>query len=277
MSDSAPAAAAAMADLVRLMDRLRSPDGCPWDREQTWRSLLPYTVEETYEVVEAVESGDPAALRDELGDLLFHIVFHCRIAQEAGLFTLGDVAARVTDKMTRRHPHVFDAAAERLDRAGAVPERWEEIKRQERQNGQHGGSKNRTGPVSIFDDLNSRMPALLWAAKVQRKMTQAGFDWPNADGVMEKVREELAELESARRSGEPAAVAEEFGDLFFTLINLAAHLNIEPESTLRRATHKFQNRFRHIETRLHETGRSVRETDLDTLESLWQESKNTQL
>ncbi len=278
MSGNGEDSGAAMRRLERLMARLRADEGgCPWDRQQTWRTLLPYTIEETYEVVEAVESGDPSALRDELGDLLFHIVFYSRIAQEAGYFSLAEVADHVTGKMTRRHPHVFGEPEQRIERAEAVPDRWEEIKRREKteDHRQRNGSKNGTvsGPASVFDDLNSRMPALLWAAKVQRKMAQVGFDWADADGVMEKIREEMAELEQAHHQDDQPAREEEFGDLLFTLINLARHLHVEPETALRRATHKFQDRFRHMEKRLHETGRTASETDLETLESLWQESK----
>ncbi|MBF0127826.1 MAG: nucleoside triphosphate pyrophosphohydrolase, partial [Magnetococcales bacterium] len=208
-----------------------------------------------------VETGDPGAWRDELGDLLFHIVFHSRIAEERGDFSLGEVIAGVTEKMTRRHPHVFDPATPPLQAAHQVPARWEEIKRAE---------KATQGVASVFDDIHSRLPALLWAAKVQRKMAQVGFDWQDAAGVLEKVREELEELQEAR---EEESREEELGDLLFTLVNLARHLKVNPESALRRATHKFQDRFRYMEQRLHTRNRTPREATLEELEALWQESK----
>ncbi len=252
----------AMLALEALMARLRGENGCPWDREQTPATLLPYTIEEAYEVAEAVETGNHAAWRDELGDLLFHVVFHSRIAEEQELFTLTDVIAGITAKMTRRHPHVFDPATTPLHEAEAVVARWEEIKRQEKPRAH--------APPSLFDDLTSCLPALLWAAKVQRKMAQVGFDWQNADGVMEKVREELEELREAR---EPTAQEEELGDLLFTMVNLARHMRINPEIALRRATHKFQARFRYMEQRLHAQNRTPAEAGLEELEALWLESK----
>ncbi|MBF0162027.1 MAG: nucleoside triphosphate pyrophosphohydrolase [Magnetococcales bacterium] len=262
-------------ELVELMARLRGPAGCPWDKQQTWHTLVPYTLEEAYEVAEAVESRQAQGLRDELGDLLFHIVFYSRIAQEEGAFTLTEVVRGVVDKMTRRHPHVFaatdDPAASPPLTAQGVPARWEEIKRQEKsqQKTAHGEST----PASLFDDVNSHLPALLWAAKVQRKMGQVGFDWPDADGVLVKVREELEELAAATKEQAPAAMEEELGDLLFTLVNLARHLQVNPETALRHSTRKFQTRFRHMEIRLHQEGQSVETATLAQLEALWQEAK----
>ncbi|MEO5362181.1 MAG: nucleoside triphosphate pyrophosphohydrolase [Magnetococcus sp. DMHC-8] len=257
------------------MARLRGPQGCPWDKQQSWASLLPYTIEEAYEVAEAVETHQIDGLRDELGDLLFHIIFYSRIAEEQGLFSLTEVIRGVVAKMTRRHPHVFGPATTDDDptslQAHEVPGRWEEIKRQERTRQREANGA--TGPASLFDDVHSRLPALLWAAKVQRKMGQVGFDWPNDDGVMAKVQEELAELEQARRERDPAAMTEELGDLLFTLVNLARHLQINPETALRGSTRKFQTRFRIMETRLHQAGQSVATATLEQLESLWQEAK----
>ncbi len=261
----------ALEALVTLMAQLRSPYGCPWDREQTARSLLPYTIEEAYEVVEAVETDNPTAWKDELGDLLFHIVFHSRIAEESGLFTLTDVAQGVTAKMIRRHPHVFDPKGQRLTHAGEVPGRWEEIKRAEK--AKREATNPKKNPTSLFDDINSHLPALLWAAKVQRKMAQVGFDWQEPAGVIEKVHEELTELQNATT---PTDQEEEFGDLLFTLVNLARHLQINPETALRSATHKFQKRFRHMEQQLHQQNRTPREADLDELEALWQASKRAE-
>lgn len=266
----------AFQELVQLMARLRSPEGCPWDKEQTWQTLVPYTIEEAYEVAEAVETKDIHGLRDELGDLLFHITFYSQIAQEEGIFSLEDVLQAVITKMTHRHPHVFGSPEDRLA-ADEVPERWEEIKRQEKIAKQQaqGDSGPASLPVSLFDDIHSRLPALLWAAKVQRKMGQVGFDWANADGVMEKVHEEMAELEQARQDQDQSSMEEEYGDLLFVLVNLGRHMKINPETALRHATHKFQQRFRSMETRLQESGQSVQSATLEQLEALWQEAKLT--
>ncbi|MBF0627905.1 MAG: nucleoside triphosphate pyrophosphohydrolase [Magnetococcales bacterium] len=251
-----------METLEQLMARLRGPNGCPWDREQTPASLLPYTIEEAYEVVEAVETGNTHAWKDELGDLLFHVVFHSRIAEEQGHFGLSDVIAGIVEKMTRRHPHVFDPNGTPLDQPAEVKERWEVIKRNEK--------PRKEGIPSVFDDLNSRLPALLWAAKVQRKMSQVGFDWQGPEGVLEKVHEELEELKSAPT---PDNREEELGDLLLTLVNLASHYQINPELALRRATRKAQERFRTMEQRLHAQNRTPADATLDELEALWQESK----
>ncbi|MBF0185310.1 MAG: nucleoside triphosphate pyrophosphohydrolase [Magnetococcales bacterium] len=260
-----------MQALAEVMARLRGPEGCPWDKQQSWASLVPYTIEEAYEVAEAVETGQVAGLRDELGDLLFHVVFYSRIAEEENHFSLQEVIRWVVDKMIHRHPHVFAVQEGDPPLAEEVPGRWEEIKRQEksRQRQERGES----GPASVFDDLNSRLPALLWAAKVQRKMGQVGFDWPDVQGVLGKVREELAELEEACSSAESAAIEEELGDLLFTLVNVARHRHINPEVALRSSTRKFQDRFRYMESRLHQAGQAVSSASLEQLEALWQEAK----
>lgn len=266
----------AMQELAQLMARLRGTDGCPWDKKQTWNSLTPYTIEEAYEVVEAVESGDPAALKDELGDLLFHVVFYSRIAQEAENFDLCGVIRGITAKMTRRHPHVFGSGAKSVSDADEVPGRWEEIKRQEREaklNDNPGKKANDGKAISVFDDINSRVPALLWASKVQRKMGQVGFDWSDVAAVRDKVTEEMAELDMACQEADQTAMTEEIGDVLFTMVNLSRHLKVNPETALRQATHKFQNRFRFMETKLHSTGRTAHDASLEELEALWQESK----
>ncbi|MEO5327690.1 MAG: nucleoside triphosphate pyrophosphohydrolase [Magnetococcus sp. THC-1_WYH] len=259
-----------MQTLVRIMAQLRGPEGCPWDREQTWKSLIPYTIEEAYEVVEAVETGAGDHLKDELGDVLFHVVFYSRIAEEQNLFDIDDVIRGVTEKMIRRHPHVF-ATAEAFPEASEVPGRWEEIKRQEKRDLAQGRGED-TIP-SVFDDINSFLPALLWAAKVQRKMAQVGFDWTDVHDVAAKVREELDELAEGTARQDQANIEEEVGDCLFTMVNLARHLKVNPESALRASTRKFQNRFRTMEERLHREGRLAHETPRDQLEALWLESK----
>ncbi|MBF0461587.1 MAG: nucleoside triphosphate pyrophosphohydrolase [Magnetococcales bacterium] len=268
--DTSPTIGTALQELADLMAHLRGPQGCPWDKQQTWQTLVPYTIEEAYEVAEAVETRQVDGLRDELGDLLLHVTFYSQIAAEQGLFSLAEVIQGIITKMTRRHPHVFGLGADQPE-AHEVPGRWEEIKRQEKT--AHRLAQGATGPASLFDDVHSRLPALLWAAKVQRKMGQVGFDWPDAAGVMDKVQEELAELKHAHQTQDPAAIEEELGDLLFTLVNLARHLQVNPEIALRQATRKFQTRFRHMETRLHQTGQTVEAATLEQLEALWQEAK----
>ncbi|MBF0143682.1 MAG: nucleoside triphosphate pyrophosphohydrolase [Magnetococcales bacterium] len=262
-----------MEALEGLMARLRSPGGCPWDREQDHDTLLLYTLEEAYEVVEAVEAKDPGAIRDELGDLLFHVVFHSRIAEEAGQFRLAEVIRGITAKMIARHPHVFGPQAGSLTEAHEVVDRWESFKAAE----QAGSGKQpppRVGEIpSIFDGLNKRLSALLYAHKMQRRMAKVKFDWPNAHSVLDKLREEVTELAEAIEAGEPEAMADELGDVLLVAVNIANQLNINPETALRKACDKSQRRFRFIEAELHRTGREVAMADLAEMEALWQESK----
>ncbi|OSM02391.1 nucleoside triphosphate pyrophosphohydrolase [Magnetofaba australis] len=257
----------AFAQLEELMRRLRAPDGCPWDQEQTYDSLLRYTIEEVYEVVHAVETGDVPELKKELGDLLFHVVFYSRIAEDNRQFTLADVVDGVVTKMERRHPHVF--ADEKLDAAQDVTNNWESLKARER-----AASGQTEPPPSVFDGLSNKLPALLWAYKLQQKMAKVGFDWPDPEGVIHKVREELGELVEARAEGDQHHVKEEVGDLLFSLVNLARHLDIDPETALRHSAHKVQNRFLHVEARLRETGENAHTAGLDRLEALWGEAKS---
>ncbi|GAB0056855.1 Nucleoside triphosphate pyrophosphohydrolase [Candidatus Magnetaquicoccaceae bacterium FCR-1] len=264
MQKESPTSGPMIEALESLMARLRGEDGCPWDRKQTLKSLLPYTIEEAYEVVEAVETHDLKALKDELGDLLFHIVFHSRIAAEEGHFTLAEVIEGIVTKMTRRHPHVFGSEAERQADPDRVVARWEEIKREEK------AAKGGGEPASVFDDLNSHLPALLWASKVQRKMSQVGFDWKDPSGVIEKIHEELEEFRVAPNADNRE---EELGDILLTLVNLARHYRINPETALRRATHKVQDRFRFMERALHASNRTPKDASLDELEELWLASK----
>jgi len=248
--------------LLAIMARLRDPDrGCPWDREQNFATIAPYTIEEAYEVADAIERGDMTALKDELGDLLFQVVFHARMAEEAGLFGFGDVAEAIADKMERRHPHVFGDVE--IASVAAQNEAWEAHKAAERQ---ASGAA-----ASVLDGVALALPALLRATKISRRAARIGFDWPDARAVIPKLAEEIAELEAELDQGaDPAMVEEEMGDLLFAAANLARKLDIEPETALRRATAKFERRFRQVEALAAERGIG---RDLDALEALWQEVK----
>ena len=248
--------------LLAIMARLRDPErGCPWDREQNFATIAPYTIEEAYEVADAIERQNMTALKDELGDLLFQVVFHARMAEEHGLFAFDDVAEAIGDKMERRHPHVFGDAE--IASIAAQNEAWEAHKAAERE------AKGEA--ASVVDGVAIALPALLRAAKISRRAARIGFDWPDAASVIDKIEEELDEIEDAiDDSASPAALEEEIGDLLFVAANLARKLDIEPETALRRATAKFERRFRRVETLAAEraVGRN-----LDALEALWQEIK----
>jgi len=248
--------------LLAIMARLRDPErGCPWDREQNFGTIAPYTIEEAYEVADAIERGDMAALKDELGDLLFQVVFHARMAEEAGLFAFDDVAEAIADKMERRHPHVFGDAD--IASVAAQNEAWEAHKAAERQ--ASGGA------ASVLDGVALALPALLRAAKISRRAARIGFDWPDARAVIPKLAEEIAELQDELDQGaNAAALDEEMGDLLFAAVNLARKLDIEPETALRHATAKFERRFRWVEALAAERGVG---RDLDALEALWREVK----
>jgi MazG family protein len=248
--------------LLLIMARLRDPEhGCPWDREQDFRTIAPYTIEEAYEVADAIERADMDSLRDELGDLLLQVVFHARMAEEAGLFAFEDVAEAIADKMVRRHPHVFGDAE--IASVAAQNEAWEAHKAAERE---------ATGNAqSVVDGVALALPALLRAAKVSRRAARIGFDWPDARAVIPKIAEEIAEVEAELDgNAAPAALEEEIGDLLFAVTNLARKLEVEPETALRRATAKFERRFRQVEA-LAATRAIGR--DLDRLEALWREVK----
>jgi nucleoside triphosphate diphosphatase len=259
----------ALDELLAIMARLRDPDcGCPWDREQDFATIAPYTIEEAYEVADAIARHDMVALKDELGDLLFQVVFHARMAEEIGLFDFADVAAGIVDKMVRRHPHVFGDAM--IASAAAQSAAWEEHKAAER--------RARAAPVgrveSVLDGVALALPALLRAAKIQRRAARIGFDWPQARPVIAKVVEEIAELEAELDDGADAAkIEDEMGDLLFAAANLARKLEIDPEEALRRATAKFERRFRQIEALAVERGVGH---DLDALDALWNEVKRAQ-
>lgn len=251
--------------LLAIMARLRDPErGCPWDREQNFATIAPYTIEEAYEVADAIERGDPAALKDELGDLLLQVVFHARMAEEAGNFAFADVAAAIADKMVRRHPHVFGDAV--VATVAAQNEAWEAHKAAERQ--ANGAAE------SVLDGVALALPALLRAAKLSRRAARIGFDWPDARAVIAKINEEIAEVESELANGAvPARVEDEIGDLLFAAANLARKLDVEPETALRRATAKFERRFRRVEALAAERGIG---RDLDALEALWQQVKRAE-
>jgi MazG family protein len=252
--------------LIEIMARLRDPEhGCPWDREQDFASIAPYTIEEAYEVADAIARGDPDSLKDELGDLLFQVVFHARMAEEAGMFAFDDVAAAIADKMERRHPHVFGGAE--MDSVAAQNEAWEAHKAAERRN-----RALATGvPRSVLDDVAQALPALLRADKIQKRAARIGFDWPEPRPVFDKLKEEIAELETElQKPAERRALEDEMGDILFAAANLARKLDIDPEAALRRATAKFERRFRRVETLAAERAAG---SDLDSLEALWQQVK----
>lgn len=247
-------------DLLEVMARLRDPQtGCPWDVAQDFASIAPYTVEEAYEVADAIERGNLDELREELGDLLFQVVFHARMAEEAGLFDFAAVAGDLADKMRRRHPHVFGAA--QIEDAAAQTEAWEAHKARER-------AAKRQGAL---DGVPVNLPALARAQKLGRRAARIGFDWPDAAGVLDKLDEEREELGRAvaRRAEAPEAVEEELGDLLFTIANLARHLEVDAERALRRAALKFERRFRGVEERLTSAGQAPHEVTPEQLERLW--------
>jgi nucleoside triphosphate diphosphatase len=258
-------------DLPRLLDimaRLRDPErGCPWDREQSFATIAPYTIEEAYEVAEACERADPAALRDELGDLLFQVVFHARMAEEAGLFAFNDVAKAIADKMLRRHPHVFGTAA--IADAAAQTVAWEEHKAAERR----AKAAAAGGRESALDGVGEALPALTRALKLQRRAARVGFDWPDVPPILDKIEEEIGELRQALAEDDRAATEDEIGDLLFAVVNLARRVESDPEQSLRQACRKFERRFRRVEELLVESGRSAEAASLDEMEALWQRAK----
>jgi MazG family protein len=248
----------AFARLVDIMARLRAPGGCPWDREQTTESLQPYLVEEAYEVLDAIAHGDAESLRDELGDVLLQVVFHAEIATGEARFTIDDVIARVHDKMVRRHPHVF--ADDPASTPGEVLRNWEALKEAER------AARGEASAESMLDSV----PAVMEALQMTTKVARVGFDWPDAQAVLAKVDEELAELKAAPGVRE---AEEEIGDLLFAIVNLARHLDVDPESALKAANRKFRRRFAHVESRLRETGRKPADSTLSEMDVLWEEAK----
>ena len=270
MADRAQnAPAAALLNLLTLMAQLRDPDtGCPWDVQQDFASIAPYTIEEAYEVADAIARGDIADLRDELGDLLLQVVFHARIAEEAGHFDFTAVAAAISDKFVRRHPHVFGDQGKIS--AATQSASWESLKAAER--AANAAAKGR--PESVLDGVPLPVPALLRAYKLQRRAARVGFDWPELAPVAAKVEEEWAELTAEiDNAGDQARLTEEVGDLLFAVVNLARHLEIDPEAALRAGNAKFERRFRAVEDGFREKGRQMAAASLEDMEVLWNAAK----
>ncbi|MCH7854168.1 MAG: nucleoside triphosphate pyrophosphohydrolase [Proteobacteria bacterium] len=252
--------------LLEIMAQLRNPqDGCPWDTRQTFASIAAYTVEEAYEVADAIARNDREELRHELGDLLFQVVFHARMAEEAGDFDFSSVVDAICDKMLRRHPHVFGSETER--RMGAQPGSWERIKAEER------AETTAKAAASALDGIALSLPALKRAEKLGKRASRVGFDWPDTSGVRDKIEEEFRELDEACQHEQVDAIREEFGDLLFAVVNLARHLKVDPEQALNNANRKFEARFRGIETAANRQQTPLETLDLEALEALWQTQK----
>ena len=280
------------------MDRLRAPGGCPWDREQTFDSIKPYTLEETYEVLEAIDNRDWPELAGELGDLLLQVLFYAEMAKEQGSFSIDDVLDRLSAKLINRHPHVFGDV--KADTSAEVKRNWEALKVEERKKRQDAVAEGDASPKkqnqSILAGVSSAMPALLEACKLSSRAAQAGFDWPNVEGLFDKLNEEASELRNelqefpapgprpqgrgmagSGRTAVPedlqARLEGEVGDLFFVLVNIARYLSVDPESALRKTNRKFKRRFQWMEARLHESGRSADQAPMEELEALWRQAK----
>ena len=250
-------------ELVELMRKLRSKDGCPWDKEQNHSTLKPHLVEEAYELLDAIDTGDPDKLKEELADLFFHIIFHCQIAKEKKEFDIGGVMALCLDKMTRRHPHVFG------DATAATPEevihQWEQIKKKEK-----GYEERRF----IVDGLPKHLPALQKAQKLQKKVAKVGFDWTNINDVIAKVDEELAEVKEAISENKPENIEEEVGDLLFSIVNLSRFLKLDTENVLHKTIYKFVERFKKVEMELAAMGKDIEKCTLEEMDAIWNKIKN---
>lgn len=252
------------------MARLRDPEtGCAWDLRQDFHSLIPYTIEEAYEVADAIERNDFADLRSELGDLLLQVVFHSRLAEELGLFDFEQVAAAIGEKLVVRHPHVFAGVV--FDNDEQRQQAWEDAKAQERQQKQQTQQ-----PESVLAGVAKSLPALVACEKIQNRAASHGFDWPETEPVFDKVKEELHEVHEAWLSGDQAHIQEEVGDLLLVAVNLARHLKVNPEIALKEATKKFTRRFNYIEKQVEASGRSLRDCELAELDDLWNEAKRVQ-
>lgn len=254
--------------LLAIMATLRHPEqGCAWDKAQTFQSIKPYTIEEAYEVADAIERGDFADLKDELGDLLFQVVFYSQMASEQGLFQFNDCVNAICDKLTRRHPHIFASAANSAPcaaDAGAALQNWEALKSNERK---------KAGLESVLDNVPNTMPALSRAYKLQKRCATVGFDWPSVDGCWDKVKEEILEVEQTAPGS--AELTDELGDLMFAMVNVVRKHGLDPEAVLRQANHKFEQRFRAVETKLADTATPVGQASLEQMEAAWQQVKQT--
>jgi MazG family protein len=280
---------------VAIMARLRAPGGCPWDREQTFDTIKQYTLEETYEVLEAIENRDWYELTGELGDLLLQVLFYAEMAKEDGHFSVDDVLDRLSTKLVRRHPHVFGEV--KAETSSQVLRNWEAIKQQERQQREPARQAEDEKPKSILDGVSSAMPALLEGLKLSNKAAHVGFDWPNIEALFDKLKEEIEELRHEVNQIPPpgpvpigrgiagargqllpeelkARLEDEVGDLLFVLVNVARYLNVDPESSLRKTNRKFRRRFRHVEEALRKAGKTPEDASLDEMEAHWQASKN---
>lgn len=278
---------ATFGDLVAIMARLRGPGGCPWDRQQTLQSLRPYLLEEAYETLDAIDSGSPDRLREELGDLLLQVVFHAQMAADAGQFTIDDVVAGLSEKLIRRHPHVFGETA--VSGAGEVVTRWEEIKREERARAAAahplpeapGGTAATSGDRAhdeltgggVLEGLPRTLPALALAQQIQARAAQAGFSWPSFESATGKLRDELTELERAAKDGSSDRIADELGDVLFTAANLPRYLGLNGELVLRTACVKFRERFAQLEARARASGRPLGEHTADELLAMWRAAR----
>ena len=262
-----PSAADSMARLIGIMAKLRDPEtGCAWDVAQSFSTIAPYTIEEAYEVADAIQRGDMNELKEELGDLLFQVVFHSQMAKEAGAFEISDVVDAINSKMIRRHPHVFgDEDVRTADQQVAA---WEVIKAQER-----AGKNQKEGPSSALDGVALALPSLLRAEKLQKRAARVGFDWAEADPIFDKLSEETEEVREAIESGDQDKIEDELGDLLFVAANLSRRLKIDPEQALRRANAKFERRFRSMETLASAEGKDFASLDLQQQEALWQQVK----
>jgi nucleoside triphosphate diphosphatase len=281
---------------VSIMSRLRGPGGCPWDREQTFDSIKPYTIEETYEVLEAIDNGDWEELPGELGDLLLQVLFYAQMAKDQGTFSIDDVLDRLSNKLVDRHPHVFGDV--KADTASEVVRNWEALKREEKQKREtaNGNAKTKNKTESILAGVSSAMPALLEAHKLSSKAANVGFDWPNVEGLFDKLHEEAEELREELKhfpapgpqplgkgvagAGRPkiseelrSRLEEEVGDLFFVLVNIARYLSLDSESALKKTNRKFKRRFQWMEEQLHSSSRDLQDTPVEDLEALWQKAK----
>lgn len=253
---------ATLEQLADIMKKLRSPEGCPWDREQTKESLKPFLIEEAYEVLEALEEGNSEKLKEELGDLLFQIMFYTQVTEELGEFNVYDVIQTVKEKMIRRHPHVFGQA--KAETSAEVLINWEHIKR---------GEKDISSRRSVLDGVPKKLPALLRAHRVQDKVSRVGFDWEHIDQVFAKVKEEMGEFQEALACGDHKNIEEELGDLLFALVNIARFIQINPEEALRKTVVKFTNRFHFIEESLIAEGKDIKTVSLEEMDQLWEKAK----